>query len=145
MYLEQNFRIYAKRENKQHQLKLNSIMNTKIKLALIFALMHCSVHAQKLSEIICSQEAVLWVDPTTLKEKNITPDQTYRFRIINKELFIFSEDQLEYKYNKIKEIEKYRFVSGHKTLLFNQDYTSLISSHLYYDEIRISKFKCIKV
>jgi hypothetical protein len=83
------------------------------------------------------------IDEKLNRLPRFVPNQTVRFSTSKfKVVMISSAERNEYRYNKLTEIEKFRFFSGHKTILFDKDYKTAISTHTYDDEIRVLKFRC---
>lgn len=117
--------------------------------AIFFALLltaYGNIYAQKIPNLLCHQQIVVNINPKTFAVKKTETDDIKEmdlYRIVNDELFISSPSRSEYRYNKLIEIEKLRFYSGHKTILFDKDFKSAISTHTYEDEIRVIKFRCL--
>jgi hypothetical protein len=104
-----------------------------------------SSYAQKIPNMLCHQQIVVYVNPKTFETRKTETNDIKRidlYRIENDELYITSPTRAEYRYNKLNEIENLRFYGGHKTILFDKEYKSAISTHTYDDEIRVMKFKC---
>ena len=116
---------------------------------LLFALMMLnlsSAWAQKIPNMLCTSQFVLHINPITFAARRAESSNAQGidlYRIEKDELYISSAERNEYRYNKLTEIEKFRFFSGHKTLLFDKDYKTAISTHTYDDEIRVLKFRCV--
>ncbi len=107
---------------------------------------YSTVYAQKIPNMLCHQKVVVHINPKTFAIKKTETDDIKEidfYRIENDELFISSASRNEYRYNKLIEIENLRFFSGHKTILFERDYKTAISTHTYDNEIRIIKFQCL--
>ena len=101
--------------------------------------------AQKLPNMLCYPQMVVHIEPKTFAIRKTTSSDIKEmdlYRIDKDELYIYSPTRAEYRYNTLIEIEDLRFYSGHKTLLFEKDYKSAISTHTYDDEIRVMKFQC---
>ena len=102
--------------------------------------------AQKIPNMLCTSQYIVHVNPVTFAVRRVEASNTQGidlYRIENEELYISSAERNEYRYNKLTEIEKHRFYSGHKTLLFDKDYKTVISTHTYDDEIRVLKLRCV--
>ena len=118
----------------------------KIILFTLLIASYSNIYAQKIPNMLCHQQVVVHINPKTFVIKKTETDNINEidlYRIENDELFISSPSRNEYRYNKIIEIENLRFYSGHKTILFEKDYKSAISTHTYDDEIRVIKFRCL--
>lgn len=119
----------------------------KILLFTFVALLNTG-YAQNLPNMICHQVSVVRINPTSFEAKKSETNNIQEmdiYKIEDGELFISSPNRSEYRYNKLVEIEKNRYYSGHKTLLFDKDYKSAISTHTYDDEIRVIKFRCLRM
>ena len=93
--------------------------------------------------ITCTEQQYRFIDPLTLKSTIYKGGTVYRF--YNGDLFISSKDKAEYKYNKVVETEYLRrYVSGHKTILFDADkFTDVVIVHVADKlEVRVSHAKC---
>ena len=93
--------------------------------------------------LMCHEKEVLWVTPETLAAAKFRG--SIRHRIDGDRVFLNdpSRVQGEYLYNKLTRIELGRYVSGHKTYIFNDDkMTSGTMVHSYKDEVRIAQLVC---
>ena len=118
-------------------------MKTLIFVMLMLNFSHA--WAQKIPNMLCTSQFVVHINPTTFATRRNESSNTQGidlYRIENEELYISSAERNEYRYNKLTEIEKFRFVSGHKTILFDKEYKTAISTHTYDDEIKVLKFRC---
>ena len=93
--------------------------------------------------ITCTEQQYRFIDPLTLKSTIHKGGTVYRF--YNGDLFLSSKDKVEYKYNNVVETEEYlRYVSGHKTILFDTDkFTDVVIVHAANKhEVRVFRAKC---
>ena len=117
--------------------------------AALFLLLTLSIgqaySQQGIPDMVCHQLKIVHINPQSFAAKTETDNiqEMNLYKISGGELFISSRDRKEYKYNKLVEIETFRYYAGHKTLLFTQDYSGLITTHTYDDEIRVGKFRCL--
>jgi hypothetical protein len=121
-----------------------SEMKKLVFVMLMFALNQA--WAQKIPNMLCTSQFVVHVNPITFAARRVESSNAHGtdlYRIENQELYISSNERNEYFYNKLTEVEKFRFISGHKTMLFDKDYKTAISTHTYDDEIRVLKLRCV--
>lgn len=117
----------------------------KIILFTLLLASYGNICAQKIPNMLCHQQLIVHINPKTFAIKKTDTDNIKEidlYRIENDELFISSQSRKEYRYNKLVEIENLRFYSGHKTILFDKDYKSAVSTHTYEDDIRVMKIRC---
>ncbi len=95
----------------------------------------------ELPDLVCQELKVVHVDPRTLRSTEYESRALYRIK--SGKLFLSSPERSEYFYNAITEIEPSRFVSGHKTIIFEDSkFERVIFAHVYNDEVRVSRAKC---
>jgi hypothetical protein len=119
---------------------------TKKLIFLLLILSAGKAYSQSVPDMVCHQLKIVNINPQSFTVKKTETDNIKEmdlYKISGGELFISSPNRKEYKYNKLVEIDKLRYYAGHKTLLFTQDYSGLITTHTYDDEIRIGKFRCL--
>ena len=107
---------------------------------LILALFPVSAMAE-LPDLACQELKIVHVDPRSLKNTEYESRTLYRFK--SGKLFLSSPERSEYLYNAVTEIEPSRFVSGYKTIIFEDNKLErVIFVHVYNDEVRVSRAKC---
>jgi hypothetical protein len=112
-------------------------------ILLVLSLFSASAIAE-LPDLICQELKVMHVDPRNLHSKEYESQTLYRFK--SSKLFLSSPERSEYLYNSIIEIEPSRFVSGHKTIIFEgSKFEQVIFVHTHDDEIEISRAKCTRI
>jgi hypothetical protein len=125
---------------------MNQNLTIKSLFFLITILITGQAYSSRVPDMVCHQLKIVHINPQTFSVNKSETDNIKEmdlYKISGGELYVSSPSRKEYKYNKLVEIEKLRYYSGHKTLLFNQDFTSLITTHTYEDEIRVGKFRCL--
>ena len=113
------------------------------RLALFFIATYFSGngHAASIPDLVCQELKVVFVDPKSLATRSYDSRTIYRFK--SGDLFLSSPDRVEYRYNEVTQVEPMRFMSGHKTLIFeSDDYSSVVFVHTFGDEIRVSRATC---
>jgi hypothetical protein len=117
------------------------------KLLVVMLLLALSrAWAQKIPNMLCTSQFVVHINPITFTTKRVESSNTQGtdlYRIENQELYISSNERDEYLYSRLIEVEKSRFIGGHKTILFDKGYKTAISTHTYDDEIRVLKLRCV--
>jgi len=95
-----------------------------------------------LPELVCQELRVIQIDPKSLLTREYDSRTLYRFKAGS--LYLSSPERAEYLYNKVREVEPLRYVSGHKTIQFeSSDFRTMILVHSYLDEVRVSRAACI--
>ena len=98
-------------------------------------------NAKELQNLVCREDEVILVLPQTMKSSAYRSTSLYKFT--SKGLLLSSADRAEYFYNSVQYIEPGRFISGHKTFIFEPGSLSkAIAVHAHETEIRISKLSC---
>ena len=96
-----------------------------------------------LPDLVCQELKVVHVDPRTLKGREYETRVLYSFK--SGKLFLSSPERSEYLYNTVTEVEPFRFVSGHKTIIFEDSkFERVIFVHAYNDEVRVSRANCTR-
>ncbi len=114
----------------------------QIALALTFFLVP-SIVVAGIPDLVCQQLRVAHVDPQTLKSSEYDSRDRYRFK--SGKLFLSSPERTEYLYGSVTESEPMRFVSGHKTILFEDEKLEhAVFVHVYKDEVRVSRSSCTR-
>jgi len=103
-----------------------------------------STKAVELPSMVCREQQVLQIDPSTLKIIIYPSSSLYRFT--HDGLFLSDKDREEYFYNKIKFVERdlqgYRFTSAHKTFIFDDEFKRTSAVHINGLEVRVSQLLC---
>lgn len=113
-------------------------------LGLSFLVLPSLSNAKEIHNLICKENEAIVVLPQAMKP--IIQRSTLVYRFTSDGLSLSSSDRTEYFYNTIRYIEPGRFVSGHKTFIFEHDSLSnAIAVHAHETEIRVSKLSCARV
>lgn len=103
-----------------------------------------SASAKAIPDLICREGHVVQVDPKTLKTSEYDSTTIYRFKAGG--LYVIPRDRKEYLYNSVSEVSLLRYVSAHKTILFeDMDFRSAILVHSYIDNVTTSRAVCDKL
>lgn len=110
-------------------------------LSAIAAILIAPSSWARIPDLLCQELKVVLVNPATLRTTEVKQSRTlYRFKA--GDLFLSTPEVKEYRYNKVVQQETTRFIVGHKTLLFEEDFRRATFVHIYVDDVRISQVSC---
>ena len=94
-------------------------------------------------DIVCSSESEVTVFNANLDNHSLEIETLYRFS--NGSLYLSTESREEYLYGELEETEYLRYVTGHKTIIFDDSsFLKAVSSHFDKLETRVTKLRCVK-
>jgi hypothetical protein len=112
-------------------------------IAVLLTLVPVQV-AAALPELLCQELRVALLDPVSLRTTEVKESRTL-YRFAGGDLYLSNPQVKEYRYNKVVEQERRRFIAGHKTLLFDEELSRATFVHVYTDEVRVSHVSCNRV
>ena len=120
-------------------------MRSRIIVSLLFVCLSewHHVHATEPSNIVCQELEAITIFTKTFESTRLNRNAIYRFS--REGLYISSPIREEYFYNKVKEDDFNRFISGNKTMIFDSsEFETGIFIHSDNVEVTVSKVRCIK-
>jgi hypothetical protein len=98
------------------------------------------------ANLLCKEQEYVWIVPSNLSIQRFTGSVTHRLQNDNVFLNDPSRREGEYFYNSLTKAEDRRYISGHKTYMFNDDeLTSGTVVHSFQNEVRIARIACQKM
>ncbi len=112
---------------------------------LLISIVSGAACAGDLPSLVCTESKTVQVDPKAFVAQQIESTTIYKFK--SGELYLAPIDRSEYLYNKVEETEPGRYVSGHKTIIFDDahpvTFTSALVVHSNDQEVRITRVRCV--
>lgn len=94
-------------------------------------------------DLICQETKALSVNSLNLKASELPNGTLYRFKA--GKLFLSGPGRAEYFYNTVADEELGRSRSGHKTLLFENDFADATFVHADTSDIRVTRVSCSRM
>jgi len=121
-------------------------MNMKFWLFTFAFLIPLATQAVEFPPMVCREQQVIQIDPSTLETHSYISSSLYRFT--REGLFLSDKDRQEYFYNEVKyvgrELSKHRFASAHKTFIFDNAFKRASAIHINGIEVRVSQLLCTR-
>mgnify|MGYP004235098269 CR=1 FL=1 len=94
-------------------------------------------------DLVCTSESEFQFFNTSLDSRVVENGTLYRFS--KGSLYLSSESREEYLYGELEEMEYLRYVTGHKTIIFNDSsFLRAVTSHFNETYTRVIKLHCVK-
>ena len=117
---------------------MNKLLTTIILLCFSVA-----ADAEMPPDLVCTSESEVKVLNASLDSHFLEIETLYRFS--DGSLYLSTESREKYLYGELEETEYLRYVTGYKTIIFDDSsFLRSVSSHFDELETRVTKLRCVK-
>ena len=94
-------------------------------------------------DLVCTSEKFISISNLNLSSGISASNSLYRFS--HGSLYLSSESREEYLYGEVEEVEYLRYVTGNKTIIFeDSSFLRAVSSHFDKPETTVMNLRCVK-